>query len=107
MTIRPGDYRIGLIEERRRQRLSYPPLGYTLAFDPKSEIPQNEFNIPLLEQLARSTGGAINPRGEEELKTQEIIRSFKPLRSYLVFLALTLFLVEVIFRRFFLPTTFA
>lgn len=103
----PGDYRIELIEEQRRQRLSYPPLGYTLAFDPKSEIPQNEFNIPLLEQLARSTGGTINPRGQEELKTQEIIRSSKPLRSYLVFLALTLFLVEVIFRRFFLPTTFA
>ncbi|MBI4490657.1 MAG: VWA domain-containing protein [Deltaproteobacteria bacterium] len=97
----PGDYRIGLIEEGHGQRLSYPPLGYTLAFDPRSEIPQDDFNIPLLEQLARYTGGKINPSGEEKLGALEVIRIASPLRSYLIFLALTLFLLEIIFRRFF------
>ena len=101
----PGDYRIGLTEERRGQRLSYPPLGYTLTFDPRSEIPHEGFNIPLLEQLARSTAGTINPR-DSVLETQEIIRTSRPLRSHLIFLALTLFLLEIIFRRFFFRTTF-
>ena len=58
----PGDYRIGLTEERQGQRISYPTLGYTLAFNPRSEIPRTDFNLPLLEQLARVTGGKINPK---------------------------------------------
>ncbi|MGH7774847.1 MAG: VWA domain-containing protein [Candidatus Binatia bacterium] len=97
----PGDYRIGLVEERGRQRLSYPPLGYTLTFNPRTEIPKSEYNIPLLEQVARSTGGEINPREEERLKTQEVIRTFKPWRAPLIFIVVILFLLEIIFRRFF------
>jgi uncharacterized membrane protein len=97
----PGDYRIGLIEERHGQRISYPPLGYTLAFDPRSELPRDDFNIPLLEQLARATGAEINPNGEERLETQEVTRVFTPVRYHLILLALLLFLSEIIFRRFF------
>jgi hypothetical protein len=89
-----------LVEERRRQKLSYPALGYSLTFDPRSEIPQSDFNVPLLEQLARATGGEINPKAEEKLKTEDRIRTSAPLRSPLIFLALVLFLLEIISRRF-------
>lgn len=101
----PGDYRIGLVEERQGQALSYPPLGYSLSFDPKAEVAHGDFNIALLEKLARATGGEINPQNRTAPKTEsEITRSFKPLRFYLLSLALALFLAEIIFRRFFLPT---
>lgn len=100
----PGDYRIELIEEHQGKKRSYPPLGYSLAFDPRSELPQNDFNIPLLEQLARFSGGAINPREEKRLEPQEITRTSQPLRSHLIVLAAVLFLSELIFRRFYAPT---
>lgn len=100
----PGDYRIALVEERQAQRLSYPTVGYTLAFDPRAEMVRDEFNIALLEKIARSTGGEINPRSDEAKPQIEIHRSFEPLRFYLVSLAAALFLAEIIFRRFFLPT---
>ena len=101
----PGDYRIALVEERQAHRLSYPTVGYTLAFDPRAERVRDEFNIALLERLARSTGGEINPRGDRAAQPQlEIHRTFEPLRFYLVSLAAALFLAEIIFRRFFLPT---
>jgi Ca-activated chloride channel homolog len=98
----PGDYRIELTEERQGQRVSYPPLGYTMTFDPRSELPRSEFNIPLLEQLARVTGGEINPKAEETAKDQEeTMHASKPLRSILIFLASILFLLEITFRAFF------
>ena len=102
----PGDYRITLTEERGEQKLSYPPLRYTLAFDPRAEIPKGSFNISLLERLAQATGGEINPQERRDLSTQEVVRTASPLRSYPIFLALVLFLLEIIFRRFFLPSTF-
>jgi hypothetical protein len=79
-------------------------VGYTLAFDPRAEMVRDEFNIALLEKIARSTGGEINPRSDETKPQIEIHRSFEPLRFYLVSLAAALFLAEIIFRRFFLPT---
>jgi uncharacterized membrane protein len=97
----PGDYRIELTEERQGQKVSYPPLGYTLTFDPSSELPRNELNITLLEQLARVIGGEINPKVVETRKDQEkTVLATKPLRSVLILLASILFLLEVIFRRF-------
>lgn len=102
----PGDYRIGLVEGRQGQTLSYPPVGYSLFLDSKAEVVHNDFNIALLEKLARSTGGEINPQKRAALETnEEPIDTFKPLRSSLLFLALALFLAEIIFRRFFLPFT--
>jgi Ca-activated chloride channel homolog len=97
----PGEYRIALTEERRGQRISYPSLGYTLPFDPKVEAPHDGFNMALLERLARTTGGEVNPRSVEGLKTQETIRAATSIRSQLIFLVLILFLLEIIFRRFF------
>lgn len=100
----PGDYRMELSEERRGQRILYPPLGYTLAFHPRSEIPRGDFNLPLLEQLARATGGEVNPAIQERQKSQERVQTMTPLRPYLVFLAMTFFLLEILFRRFVLRT---
>jgi len=97
----PGDYRIDLTEERQGQKLSYPPLGYTLAFDPRIEMPQDDFNLSLLEQLARSTAGTVNPEGEKKPRHQEVIRTGQSLRFPLVFVALNLFLLEIILRRVF------
>ncbi len=97
---RPGDYRVGLIEERAGKRIPYPPVGYTLPFDPSEEIPQGHFNSALLENIARSSGGGINPPAQPGLKTGENLRISKSLRSYSILLALVLFLLEMIFRRF-------
>jgi uncharacterized membrane protein len=100
----PGDYRITLTEERGEQKVPYPPLGYTLAFDPRAEIPKGSFNISLLERLAQATGGEMNPQERQELSAQEVVRTASPLRSYPIFVALALFLLEIIFGRFFLPS---
>ncbi len=102
----PGDYRIDLVEELHGQKLSYPTVGYTLSFNPQDEIIHDEFNLSLLEKLARSTGGEINPGREQSLQTQEQAAfTFQPLRSRLLSLALVLFLAEIIFRRFFLAAS--
>lgn len=97
----PGEYRIALIEERQGHRTSYPAVGYTLAFDPKAEIPRGSFNVPLLERLARHTGGEVNPDTGTEQNGAGVTRSSKPLKTYPLLLAVVLFLIEVIFRRFF------
>ena len=101
----PGDYRIELLEERHGKKFPYPQLGYTLAFDPKSEIPQDRYNLSLLERLARTTAGTINPV-VDELKTEEVIQTSTPLRIYLILLATALFLLEIFFRRFILSTDY-
>ncbi|MFQ5682784.1 MAG: VWA domain-containing protein [Candidatus Binatia bacterium] len=103
---RPGDYHIGLTEERVGQKLSYPAVGYTLPFDPRTEIPRGDFNVSLLERLAQSTSGTINPEPEAQATTHEVRRSSKSFRSYLILLTALLFLFEIFFRRLFLPTAF-
>jgi len=96
----PGDYRIDLIERSAGTTLSYPPLGYTLPFDPRAEIPHDSFNTALLERLARTTGGEINPKANEELTAQEVIRTSRSFRSTLILPAMILFLLEILYRRF-------
>lgn len=97
----PGDYRIELAEERGGQRIAYPPVGYTLPFDPKTEVPRPDFNLALLEKLARLTEGEINATPREKPNSLEIVRASTPLRPYLIFMAMTLFLLEIIARRAF------
>jgi Mg-chelatase subunit ChlD len=98
----PGDYRIELKEERRGQLVAYPPLGYTMAAAPSGEISHGEFNIPLLERIARSTGGSINPDLDLEDRGVETLTKITPLRSYFILISTLLFLLEIFFRRFFL-----
>ena len=96
----PGDYRIELAELRGAQTIPYPSVGYTMPYSPRSEIPRPDFNLALLEKLARATGGEINPAPKEAQKTEEILLSTEPLRTPLIFVAAVLFLLEIILRRF-------
>ncbi len=95
----PGDYRIQLTEERGGKRTSYPPLGYTLSYDAKAEIPQPNFNFALLERIAHTTGGEINPRNLQLTEKQSIIPAPQPLHSGLIWIAMALFLLEVTLRK--------
>jgi hypothetical protein len=98
----PGDYRIELAELRGGQTIPFPTAGYTLPFRPRSEIPRATVNLPLLEKLARATGGEINPQPKREQQTEEVTLSAEPLRTPLVLVAAVLFLLEILLRRFIL-----
>ena len=95
-----GSYRIDLTEDRGGRRIIYPPLGYSLAYDLTSEIPRNEFNTRLLTRMAEATGGEINPRPAEGLKTTSLTKNYQPVRQPLIVLAFALLLLEITLRRF-------
>jgi uncharacterized membrane protein len=97
----PGDYRIELKEERGGRIIGYPAVGYTLQVQEKGDVFKDGFNLALLEQIAQSTGGAINPgpREEQKMELSQVKVTF--LRSYFICVAALLFLFEVFFRRFF------
>lgn len=99
---KPGEFQIDLLEEWGGRTIAYPRVGYTLNYDPASETPQGEFNIALLETLARATSGTINPDPAEILKNQEVVRTAEPVRAPLIALAAALFLFEIFLRRFLL-----
>jgi Mg-chelatase subunit ChlD len=96
----PGDYRIELTEDKRGQKGAYPPLGYTLAFNPRAEIPRGYVNLRLLEKLAHASGGEINPDKQLAASRENVSRTVRPLRSPLILLIAVLFLLEVFMRRF-------
>jgi hypothetical protein len=95
----PGDYRIDLLEERTGRRISYPPIGYSFAYDKYSEVPRPEFNTRLLAQLAQATGGEINPTSTGMEKSDIISKNYRPLRQPLIILAFCFFLFEVTLRK--------
>jgi uncharacterized membrane protein len=95
-----GDYRIDLVEERGGQRIPFPPVAYTLAYDRTSEVPRPEFNARLLTRLAEGSGGEINPRALDSVKRATLSKSYQPARQPLVILAFVLFLVEIALRKF-------
>ena len=95
----PGEYRIELTEERRSRRIPYPPLGYILPYDRESEIARPEFNSALLLQLARATGGEINPKAQDTLQKQNVTRKFQPMRQPLIILAFLFFILEIAARK--------
>jgi hypothetical protein len=90
-----------LNEERRGRIVDYPVVGYTLLVKAKGDVFKDGFNLRLLEEISRSTGGTINPGPEQEQKTEYTAVKVTFLRSYFIFLAALLFLMEVFFRRFF------
>ncbi|MGZ8490243.1 MAG: VWA domain-containing protein [Candidatus Binatia bacterium] len=94
-----GDYRIDLTEERGGQRIAYPPVAYTLAYDRSAEVPRPEFNYRLLARLAEGSGGEINPRSLESLRRESLTKNFQPVRRPLLILAFILLLVEIALRR--------
>jgi Ca-activated chloride channel family protein len=96
----PGDYRIDLVQEGNGRKRGYPPVGYTLAFDPKAEIPRRQVNLELLDQLAGATGGEINPTGIAIASRETRSRTATSLRGPLIALVALLFLLEIYMRRF-------
>jgi hypothetical protein len=94
--------RINLVDHRPVLGFYLPVVGYTLQVKAKGYVFKDGFNLRLLEQIARSTGGTINPGPEQEQKTEYTAVKVTFLRSYFIFLAALLFLMEVFFRRFFL-----
>ena len=103
----PGDYRIELFQEKGDRSVAYPPVGYTFPPDLKAEVPRGEVNLSLLEHIARSSGGEINPKWQEKAKKIETVRASRPFRAQLVFLALSLFLLEILVRRVLWPRLFS
>jgi len=98
----PGDYRIELKEERRGRVVSYPVAGFTLPVKAKGDVFKDGINLPLLDQIAQSTGGTINSGPNRAPKTRYTAAKVTFLRSYFIALAALVFLLEVFFRRFFL-----
>jgi uncharacterized membrane protein len=94
-----GDYRIDLIEERAGQRIPFPPVAYTMAYDRRTEVPRPEFNYRLLSRLAEASGGEINPAAPNKLRRESISTSYQPMRQPLLILALLLLLGEIAVRR--------
>lgn len=95
----PGNYRIEVSEERDGRRTAYPLTGYTLHVDPKEEIPRGRVNLPVLEQLARLSGGEINPKPRELPVKVEVLHASKSYRTHIIFLALALLLIDFIATR--------
>lgn len=95
----PGDYKIELFEEDGGRKRAYPALGYTVAFDPRAEMPRRNPNLPLLEQLARASGGEVNPDKAGTAATEKISRTAISLRPPLILTAAVLFLLEIYLRR--------
>jgi len=96
----PGDYRIELSEERRGRRIVYPPVGYILPYDPRTEVTRPDFNTDLLVQLAQVTGGKINPQTPATDIKQTVTQNYQPIRQPLIVAAFVLFLLEIAARKF-------
>jgi Ca-activated chloride channel homolog len=95
---RAGNYRIDVKEDRRGRTVSYPPLGYTQPEDLRDEVPARDFNLALLERIARATGGTVDPTNEP-VTYDEAHPTTKPLHPYLIFAAAVLFIGEIFARR--------
>jgi uncharacterized membrane protein len=94
-----GDYRVEITEDRRGRQVTYPALGYSLAYSRNSELPRPDFNLPLLSKLAQASGGEINPKSIESMQKQELMDIERPLRPALIILAAALFLIEIATRK--------
>lgn len=92
----PGDYRI---EIRSAQGIvTQPPLGYTIAGSLAGERPRREPNGPLLEEIARRTGGTVDPV-LADVAPAAAARASRPLAPWLIPAAMLLFLLELVLRR--------
>jgi Mg-chelatase subunit ChlD len=96
----PGDYRIDILEDRAGRRIPFPPVGYSLAYSPKTERPRPEFNMRLLTRIAQATGGDINPAPGKAQAQLSTTKSYAPLKQPLIVLAFCLFLAEIAMRKF-------
>jgi hypothetical protein len=94
-TTRAGDYRVE-ITLPAGEKLG--PLGYTLPPRRAVETPQPQPNVPLLEDLARATGGSVSPDATALVQPAGPPEQ-RPLLPYLIPLAMTLYFIELLVRR--------
>jgi uncharacterized membrane protein len=97
-----GDYRIEIKEERRGGIVGYPIAGFTLPVKAKGDVYKDGFNLPLLDQIAHSSGAAFNSGPDQAPTMGYSGAKMTFLRPYFMFLAALVFLLEVFFRRFFI-----
>jgi hypothetical protein len=92
----PGDYRVEITLPSGE---TLGPLGYTLpALRQKGEVPQPQPNMALLETLAQTTGGSVNPDVDSLLQPVSEPEQ-QPFLPYLIPLAMGLYLLELLVRR--------
>jgi Ca-activated chloride channel homolog len=94
-TTMPGDYRVEVILPTGEK---LGPLGYTLPPRHSVETPQPQANLPLLETLARATGGSVSPDVATLVQPTGPPEQ-RPLLPYLIPLAMALYFVESLVRR--------
>ncbi len=95
-TATSGDYRIEIASAQGV--VTQPPLGYTIARSLAGERPRREPNWPLLEEIARRTGGAVNPV-LADVAPAVAPGASQPLAPWLLPAAMLLFLLELVLRR--------
>jgi hypothetical protein len=95
MTTIPGDYRVE-VSLPTGEKLG--PLGYTMPPRHSGETPQPQANLPLLEILARATGGSMSPEVTTLVQPTGLPEQ-RPLLPYLIPLAMALYFVELLMRR--------
>jgi uncharacterized membrane protein len=90
-----GDYRVE-VTLPTGEKLG--PLGYTMPPRHSGETPQPQANLPLLETLARTTGGSVSPDVATLVQPTGPPEQ-RPLLPYLIPLAMALYFVELLLRR--------
>ena len=90
-----GDYRVE-VTLPTGEKLG--PLGYTVPPRRSGETPQPQPNLPLLETLARATGGSVSP-ADAALVQPTGPPEQQPLLPYLIPLAMALYFIELLVRR--------
>jgi uncharacterized membrane protein len=102
----PGEYRIRLVNETPGKNIPYPPIVYTLPFNPDGENHGREFNLELIHRLARETGGRVNAVGQPSAMKPVAVTTLdqaagKSITGVLVLVAMIFFIGEIYFRWFF------
>jgi Ca-activated chloride channel family protein len=92
----PGDYRVDV--RTARGSVTESPLGYTVPTSATVERPRHEPNWALLDEIARVTGGEVNPTPDRILPAP-IPERTEPLAPLLLAAAIAIFLLELIVRR--------
>jgi hypothetical protein len=96
----PGEYKIELTETRRDRRIPLSSVSYVLPYSANTELPRPFVNTDLLSQLARTSGGEINPPAQDIAAAPSVTSRAATRREPLIALAFLIFLLEVALRKF-------
>lgn len=91
----PGDYTLSVALPTGERR---GPLGYTIPARQRSEAPQPQANLALLDALAAGTGGRLNPDPATLRPVAGPLRR-TPLLPFLLGVALAVYVLEIFLRQ--------